>query len=100
MADTKSLTEAGWKTTVQKYKIKDNGLQKALANYENLNEEKYDERLKGIALISQLAGNLKKVKEVAAVDDAVKYLANIISAADGAKSDISKAAAAAAKAEA
>src|SRR2546423_6983776 len=100
MPDAKALTEAGWKTTVQKFKVKDNGLQKALATYEDLDAEKYEERLKCIGSIAQLAGNLKKVKEVAAIDDVMKYLASIVAAVEAAKNEISKAAAAAVKAAA
>src|SRR6266404_4952317 len=90
MAST-SLTESGWKAIVQKSKIKDNGLQKALAAYENLEEDNYDGRLKAIGSISQLANALKKAKDVAAAAPALKYLADVLDDADSDKSDINKA---------
>ena len=84
----KSLTESGWKAVVQKFKLKDNGLQKALATYEKLLEEKLADRLKAIAAVTQLAGSLQKVKEVAAVRDADKYLEEILAAAKGVPGEI------------
>lgn len=53
------LTEAAWKAAVQKYKIGDNGLLKALGAYERLSEERHDERLRALAAIKPLAGKLK-----------------------------------------
>ena len=89
--DAKLLTENGWKAVAQKFKVKDNGLQKALAAYEGLEEDQFDERLKAVASVSQLAGNLKKVKEVAAIPDAVKYLTNVLAAAQAAPGEIKNA---------
>jgi hypothetical protein len=40
--DAKLLTQSGWKSISDKFKIKDNGLQRALAAYEKLDETKYD----------------------------------------------------------
>jgi hypothetical protein len=91
------LTESGWKKIAADSKVKDNGLQKALAAYENLDEDKYDERLKGIATVCQLSTALKKAKEVAALKDVVKYLAGLTAAADAEKNEIAKAKASAAK---
>src|SRR5258708_7278139 len=88
---SKSLTESGWKTIVQKWKIKDNGLQRALAAYEDLDEEAYDNRLKAIASISQLASALKKAKDVAAAEAATDYLADVIGEASDHKNEITKA---------
>jgi hypothetical protein len=58
--DPKLLTENGWKNVLQKSKIKDNGLQRALAAYEKLDRDNHDIRLKGIASISQLGSALRK----------------------------------------
>ena len=70
--DAKLLTENNWKTTYAKFKVKDNGLHRALAAYEKLPDDKYDDRLKGIASVSKFAGDLKKVKEVGALPLVVK----------------------------
>jgi hypothetical protein len=98
--DPKLLTESGWKAVLQKAKVKDNGLQRALAAYEKLEEDEHDDRLKAIASVSQLASALKKAKDVAAIPAAVKYLADLISAAESEQRDIAKAKAAAEKMEA
>jgi hypothetical protein len=98
--DPKLLTESGWKAVLQKAKIKDNGLQRALAAYEKVDEDEHDDCLKAIASVSQLAGALKKAKEVAAVPTAVKYLSELIGAADAEQREIAKAKAAAEKAAA
>jgi hypothetical protein len=98
--DQKLLTENGWKAIALKSKIKDNGLQRALAAYEQLDDDECADRLKAIASVIQLATALKKVKEVAAVPAAVKYLAELIGAATSAQAEIIKAKAAADKAEA
>lgn len=79
--DAKILTEAGWKANAAKCGIKDNGLQRALAAYEKLDENKFDERIKSLAGISQFAGTLKKSKEAAASKDALKYLGDVVTSA-------------------
>ncbi len=98
--DTRLLTESGWKTTATKFKIKDNGLQKALAAYEKLDDNAHDECLKGLAMVSQLAGALRKSREVAANPATAKYLADLCSAAEAERSDVMKAKAASVKAAA
>jgi hypothetical protein len=89
--DAKVLTEAGWKAVVAKFKIKDNGLQKALASYEDLAEDDYDAKLRSLASLSQLAGTLKRAKEVAAIPDAVKYLTDLPNAAQSEQREVAKA---------
>src|SRR5437867_4744930 len=98
--DPKLLTESGWKTTAQKFKVKDNGLQRALASYENLEDDQHDERLSKIGSVSQLAGSLKKDKAVAANPAVVKYLADVLSAAEAKQQELAKAKLMAAKTEA
>src|SRR5437667_448333 len=98
--DAKFLTENDWKALALKSKIKDNGLQRALATNEKLAENDYDARLKALASVSQFAAALKKVKEVAALPDVVKYLSDIAAAAEAQKAEISKANAVAEKAQA
>src|SRR6266550_6754003 len=97
--DSKVLTESGWKAMVQKFKVKDNGLQKSLATYEDIDEKDYDGRLKCIATVNQLAGALRKAKEIGPLADVAKYLANIASTAEAEKSEVTKAKALAAKAD-
>jgi len=91
------LTEKGWRDTIKECKVKENGLQRALANYEKLEEEKYEERAKAISLVCQLANALKKVKGLA--EDAVDYLEEVLDAAETEKAGITKEQAAADKAE-
>jgi Rad3-related DNA helicase len=89
--DSKLLSENDWKAIVQKYKVKDNGLQRALANFEKLDEKEHDDCLKAIGLICQLATNLKRVKEVVDNEDLVENLDDLTSAADDEKREILKA---------
>ena len=89
--DAKLLTENGWNAIGGKFKVKDNGLQKALAAYEKIEDDKHDERLKAVSLVAQLAGALKKVKEVALLPEVIKYLASVAAAAESEKSEIAKA---------
>ena len=96
--NAKALTESGWKAVVAKCKVKDNGLQKALVAYEKLDDENFEQRAKGIAVISHLAAALKKVKDLA--EDAVDYLEQVIDAAEEEKASLSKEQAVAAKAAA
>jgi hypothetical protein len=74
--DPKLRTQNGWKAIVQKFKIKDHGLQKALVTYEAFDDDAPDDRLKALANMIQLAVSLMKVKEVAAIPAAAKYLVN------------------------
>jgi hypothetical protein len=96
--DQKLLTEGAWKTIAAKFKVKDNGLQRALATYQKLDDKDDTGRLKAVALISQLAANLKKVKEVSAQEDLADYIASVDAAAELEKTEINKAVAIAAKA--
>lgn len=98
MSTPKELTEAGWKAMLQKSKVKDSGLQKALAFYEKLPEEKLAERLKAIGAVTQLAANLQKNKEVAALKDVVAYLDDVLDEAKRVPAEIKAAQAEAAKA--
>jgi len=97
MVDPKLLTENGWKPLAQKWQIKDNGLQRALAGYEKLDEKEYDGRLKAIASVNQLAVALKRNAYVADIPVVAKYLAEMADAADSENGLIAKAKALAAK---
>ena len=97
--DPDLLSERGWKDLAQKFKLKDNGLQRALSVYEKLPQEKHAERLKTIGSVCALAGNLKRAPDVAAIPRAANYLADVVSAAESDRKQI-QAAAAKANAEA
>jgi hypothetical protein len=96
--NAKALTESGWKAVVSKFKVKDNGLQKALAAYEKLDDQNFEQRAKAVALICQFATALSKVKDLA--DDAVDYIDGILEAGEAEKAGLSKEQAAATKAAA
>jgi hypothetical protein len=89
--DPKLLTESGWKGLALKFKVKDNGLLRALGNYEKIPDHKYAERLKAIASVSQLGSSLQKDAHVADVPIVCRYLDDVIDAADEEEGEISKA---------
>jgi hypothetical protein len=84
-----ALTEAGWKTVASKFKIKDNGLDKALSDYQKLpldhapklGYDKFlevsDKRSKALKEVQRLAASLLKEKPVAANKDVTKYLKDL-----------------------
>jgi hypothetical protein len=85
------LTENDWKTNSAKCKIKSPALQKAIADYEKLDdEESHDELLDAIADIKNEALELKKAKDVTANPAAVKYVAEIIAAAEAEHREVTK----------
>lgn len=86
MATTKIPRASDWKTLVQKYSLKDNGLLKALAQCEKLSDDP-DEATKVLDLVLKLAAALAKDKLVAAQKDAVEFLDDVRSAAERAKKD-------------
>jgi hypothetical protein len=97
----KSLTEAGWKAILNKNKdIKDNGLQRALADYEKAGEDDHEALLAGIAKVNKLAGALQQNKNVAGNDAVADYLDDVQNAADAEQKEIAKAKITADKAEA
>jgi hypothetical protein len=89
MPDLKVLAPSAWKTVSTKCKVQNNDLQKALAEYERLEEEEHDALLECIADIKAEALALKKSKE-AASKDLLKYVADLLSAADSEQRDVSK----------
>jgi hypothetical protein len=94
------LTESGLKAVLAKHKIKDNGLQKALASYEGLRDDAHDECAEGIARVNKLAATFIKSKEVAANDAVKDYLEDLLDAANAEAKAVDKDKAAAAKAAA
>jgi hypothetical protein len=97
MPDLKVLAPSAWKTVSTKCKVQNNDLQKALAEYERLEEEEHDALLECIADIKAEALALKKSKEAAASKDLLKYVTDLLSAADSEQRDVSKQKADAAK---
>ncbi len=85
-------TESQWKAVVQKSKIKDNGLQKALAEYEKLGDDKSQEKVKALDAVKKLASGLGKDKAIAANADVAKFLDGLEAGADTAKKDAATAA--------
>lgn len=84
------LTEAGWKTAAVKFKIKGNDLQKALAAYDDLEDDAHDDLLDGIAEIRKQALALKKSKEVTAAPPAMKHLADLLAALEAELRDVTR----------
>ncbi len=89
------LSESEWKSVVAKNKIKDNGLQQALAAYAKVDEEEHDARTKAIAQIAKLADTLKKSKEIAAIPAVAKYVAEVLAASLSEQKEVAKSKAAA-----
>ena len=88
----KYLMESGWKAMLQqaKDKVKDNGLQRALANYSKLPAENYPERQTALQLITKLADALNNPKGHFGIKPVADYLGNISSAAAKEAQDIGK----------
>ena len=95
--DPKLLTESGLKAILSKHKLKDNGLQRALATYDKLEDDAHDDCLETIAQIGKLAAALKKVKDVAANKAVAEYLEDVMDAADSEEKEVIKAKAVAEK---
>ncbi len=95
-----ALSENGWKALIGKQRIKDNGLQRALADYQKSDDDDHAGKLKGIAKINQLAAALQNNKEVAGNDAVVDYLDDVQDAANAEQREIAKAKMTADKAEA
>ena len=86
MATTKIPRASDWKTLVQKYSLKDNGLLKALAQCEKLGDDP-DEATKVLDLVLKLAATLARDKLVVAQKDVVEFLDDMRSAVERAKKD-------------
>src|ERR1043165_4099599 len=85
------LTESDWKANSTECKIKSAAVQKALADYDKLDDDDgHDELLDAIADIKNEALELKKSKEVSSNPAAVKYVAEIIAAAEAEHREVTK----------
>lgn len=96
--DSTLLSDNQWKGLVSKFKLKDNGLLKALSSYDNIEEKQFAERLKAVSLIMTLAEKLQKTPDAAGRPVVLNYLKQVSDAADKAHAEISKARALADKA--
>jgi hypothetical protein len=88
----KYLVESGWKAVLQqaKDKVKDNGLQRALASYGKLPAEKYSERQTSLQLITKLADALNNPKGHFGIKPVADYLSSISAAAAKEAQDLGK----------
>jgi hypothetical protein len=91
-----ALTESGWKSTLSKNKtIKDNGLQRALADFEDVDKDDHAAQLAAIAKVNKLAAalvtTLQKDKDKDGSEDVIDYLNDVRDAADARQKEISKA---------
>lgn len=78
-----------WLELVDEYKLKDNGLKKALKEYaESRIKEEYDEALKALATIAKLGADLKNSKEAkAAGPDVIKRIGKLLDGVVTARKD-------------
>ncbi len=91
MIKSKVLNDSAWKDVLAKNKgLKDNGLQKALAEFKKLGDDEFDDAQKILAQVQKLVAQLKKSKEIAAVPAADKFLVELTKAADTAERDVAK----------
>ena len=80
---SKLLTEADWKPygkQLADWKLKDGGLQKALASWEKLPDDKVPERERCLAVLMKLTTSIDRLKEVNANLDFNEHMAGMISA--------------------
>lgn len=96
----KALQDAAWKDILSKNKsVKDNGLLKVLADLKRLDDDAHGDALDLLDEVVKLAGQLKKDKAVAAVAAALKYIGEVIAAAESTQRELAKARAEREKAE-
>src|SRR5262249_23820499 len=100
MIDPKILTERNFKEALAKLKFKDNGIQKALAAYDDLEDNDYDACVKVMTTANQCATSLKRAKDVAGVPAALKHINDLLLAIQTELKDLAKAKAEDAKADA
>jgi len=91
MSNSKFLSDSGWKDVASKNKIKDNGLLKVLAEHKRLDEDKHEAVLKSLDEIVKLATQLKKAKDAGAVSRVIKYVSELIDAAEADRRAVAKA---------
>jgi hypothetical protein len=89
MPDLKVLTPNAWKTISKKCDIDNAALEKALTQYEKLEDDEHEDLLECIAEIKKAAQALK-AKEAKASKELLKYVIDLLNAAEWEQRDISK----------
>src|SRR5436190_7968119 len=84
------LTERGWTVIASKFQVEDNGLEDSLSEFEELEKDEHDEKLKCLKSICQFALTLKRSKELAAKPAAVKYLNDVFNAGQAEQREVLK----------
>ncbi len=84
------LTESDWKANAAKCKIKSVELQKALADYEKIDEDDHDDLLEMLGELKQLTLELKKSKDVTGNPAAVKYVGELHAAVEAEHREVTK----------
>src|SRR5882724_2752288 len=84
------LTENDWKMNSAKCKIKNVELQDLLADYDDIGDDEHEELLDKIAEIKELALDLKRSKEISGNPAAVKYVSEIVTAAEAEHREVTK----------
>ena len=91
MIKSKLLTDSAWKDVLAKNKgIKDNGLLKVLAEIKKLDDDDHDGAHKRLEEVQKLVTQLKKAKEVSAIQVVTKFLAELANATETAVRDVVK----------
>jgi peptidoglycan hydrolase-like protein with peptidoglycan-binding domain len=90
MPDLKVLTLNAWKTVSNKCDVENDDLQEALAEYNKLADDEHEDLLECIADIKDAAKALKASKEAKASKELLKYVTDVLAAADSEQKDISK----------
>lgn len=91
MSISKFLSDSAWKDLASKNKIKDNGLLKVLADHKRLDDDEHDDVLESLDEILKLATQLKKAKDVAAVANVGKFLADVLDTVESERRVVAKA---------
>lgn len=82
--------ESAWKKVAQKNKIKDPGLQKALATFEKLGDDKPKEKIKALDDAKKAAMAMSKDKEIADNAEVAKLLKQVELASEKTKKEVLK----------
>ena len=94
------FSEGGWREIMRRHEVEDNGLQRAIAAYNRIEEEEFDDRLAGVAEVIRLVAALRRDREVVSNSAVVRYLTQLAAAAETEKRDIAREQAEAARAQA
>lgn len=84
------LTESDWKTNSAKVKIKSVEMQKALADYDKIDEDEHDDLIEMLGELKVLTLELKKSKDVTGNPAAVKYVGELHAAIEAEHREVTK----------